>query len=49
MIAFAVLAFVGVTWMGPGQVNVVVYSAGDTIFRVSLVLFTLEYLLSFFR
>jgi len=49
MIALAILAFVGVTCAAPNQMNVVIYNLGDLIFRVSLILFALEYAMSLFH
>jgi hypothetical protein len=49
MIAFGILAFVGLMCMSPAQNNMILYDWGDRILRISLALFALEYGLSFFQ
>jgi hypothetical protein len=49
LIALAIVMFVGVTAMSPSQTNIILYNAGDTVVRVSLILFVIEYALSFFH
>ena len=49
LIAFSVLALVGVLCMSPNQNNVLLYDWGDRLFRISLGLFAFEYVLSLFH
>jgi hypothetical protein len=49
LIALAIVTFVGVMAMAPGQTNIILYNGGDTVIRISVVLFVIEYALSFFH
>ena len=49
LIALAIVMLVGVTAMSPGQTNIILYNGGDTIIRIAVVLFVIEYALSIFH